>query len=415
MNTVDCFVRRDVRVEPTFNVGTALGKTDPSGQIGIEIEVEGKRLPKMHPILPQPWGYHPDGSLRGEDNAEYVLSKPVKFDDVPTVIGKLWGAFEASKSVLDDSNRTSVHVHLNCTSFHFNRLTSFAALYFCFEEIMTEWCGEHRVGNLFCLRAKDAPAIVSQLRRFIKQDGRFELRDNLHYAGLNCHALTKFGSVEIRTLRGTSDPQVILDWVTIIRRLYEVSAEYKDPRDIPAEFSRDGPLGFFDRMLGEAGVILRRDVPWDDSRLVESMYEGIRLAQDLCYCRDWTLFKTMDLRADPFGRDPRKVAKAMLMAGQGPNAPATSSWMAADAATQQANIQATIEAFHAHAQPTAVPLNWTTLVPHTEPAMTPAEIAEFDAMFGNEDQPQPTTMVAPPEHEPEDEDDDFEPDFDEGE
>jgi hypothetical protein len=194
-----------------------------------------------------------------------------------------------------------------------NRLTAFIALYLCFEEVLTEWCGDHRVGNLFCLRGKDAPGALTKIKRFIQSDGQTELHDNLHYAGLNTNALTKFGSLEIRTLRGPTDFSIIQDWVNILERLYKLSAEYLDPRDIPALFSQQGPLEFFNTVLGEQGQVVRDGIDFDDERVRDSMYEGIRLAQDLCYCRDWGNFKPVGLKDDPFGRDMRKVVKAMAL------------------------------------------------------------------------------------------------------
>jgi hypothetical protein len=131
------------------------------------------------------------------------------------------------------------------------------ALWYTFEEVLTEWCGEHRVGNLFCLRAMDAPAIIAQLRKFIKNDGQSQLSEHLHYAGLNAHALAKFGSLEVRTLRGCSDPQTIIDWVGILERLYNLSAEYEDPRDICGAFSSEGPLAFFEKILGDKVPVVR--------------------------------------------------------------------------------------------------------------------------------------------------------------
>lgn len=295
------------QVENGFPMGVVLNKKETKGDVGLEIEVEGKKLP--HSDVPYKyWQHHIDHSLRGAENAEYVLKNPVAFDVVPKALDELWGQFDTFKSTIDESNRTSVHVHMNVQQFHLNRLTSFMALYFCFEEILTEWCGDHRVGNLFCLRAKDAPAIISQIRRFIKSDGKTELRDNLHYAGMNAHALSKFGSIEIRTLRGVADKQVILDWVGILERLYTLSKDYADPREICHDFSAYGPAEFFVKILGDKADTVRAAVPWNSDRIAESMLEGIRLAQDLCYCRDWTLYKGIEIKRDPFGRDVRKLA-----------------------------------------------------------------------------------------------------------
>lgn len=289
-----------------FNMATLLSRKLVKGDIGIEIEVEGNKFQKVG--VPIPWEYHKDGSLRGNDNAEYVLKGPIPFDKVPEAIETLWTMFNEFGSKLDVSNRTSVHVHLNMQKFHMNRLTAFVALYFSVEELLTAWCGEHRVGNLFCLRAKDATAIVTQLKRFIQTDGRQELRDGLHYAGLNANALYKFGSIEIRTLRGVNEPGIILDWIAVLERIYKLSADFTDPRDIPSLFSSEGPLNYLETVLGDKTNLIRHGIDYNIERTRDALYNGIRLAQDVCYCRDWSLFQPTDVKEDPFGRDSKKIA-----------------------------------------------------------------------------------------------------------
>lgn len=310
--------------ERSFSVGVTLNKKDiPKGQVGLEIEVEGKNLPKppnkqgspkpcafAKDTLPN-WSYVHDGSLRGDDNAEYLLTEPLMFDKIDGALDDLWKLLRKNDAVIDDSNRTSVHVHLNVGDFFLNRLTSFMALYFTMEEVLTEWCGEHRVGNLFCLRAKDAPAIVSQIRRFIRSDMQSQLRESLHYAGLNAHAIVKLGSVEIRTLRGVQDFGVIKQWVAILRRLYEVSEAFDDPRDICSRFSSEGPLAFFYEIMGDSAQVLRQGTGLSDEQIKDSMYEGIRMAQDLCYIRDWTHFREVRMKPDPFGRDAKTIMKKL--------------------------------------------------------------------------------------------------------
>lgn len=294
-----------------FPIGPLLRRKVTKGEIGIEIEVEGNKFPKhayngksaVHPeYIPAIWGYHHDGSLRGQDNAEYVLKKPIKFSEVPKAISDLWEMFDKYGTVLEESNRTSVHVHLNVQEFHLNRLCAFMALYFSVEEILTAWCGEHRIGNLFCLRAKDAPAIVSSLKKFFQTNGEYEIRDGMHYAGLNAQAIFKFGSVEIRSLRGVSDPQIILDWVAVLQRIYELSKEYPDPRAIMDNFSGSGGLDYLQMVLGDKYGTIRNNIEFTNQQVTESMYEGIRLAQDLCYCRDWSKYEPVNTADDPFGR-----------------------------------------------------------------------------------------------------------------
>jgi hypothetical protein len=320
----DVFVKKERKVEPGYNMRIVMNRKATAGEVGIEIEVEGNKFPKppgfegSHVAVKLPgskfWSYVHDGSLRGQDNAEYVLSKPIDFSKAPDAIAEIYGALATHGSIIDDSNRTSVHVHMNCQEFHLNRLTSLMALWFTFEEILTAWCGEHRVGNLFCLRAKDAPAIIAQLRRFIKNDGQSPLSEHLHYAGLNAHALHKYGSIEVRTLRGCSDPQTVLDWLSILERLYKLSAEFEDPRGICALFSSEGPMAFFENVLGDKTVTVRSVIDFTDDQIRDSMYDGVRLAQDLCYCRDWGTYKPVKLKPDPWGRDMKKIAKKLQSA-----------------------------------------------------------------------------------------------------
>jgi hypothetical protein len=303
------FIKKETE-EELFNIGTSLGLRPVKGTIGIEIEVEGNQFPKTD--LPKGWTYHNDNSLRGQDHAEYLLTVPVEFKQLPKYLGELWSKLKGYGSVIAPSNRTSVHVHLNVTEFHLNRLASFIALYFAFEEILTEWCGEHRVGNLFCLRAKDAPAIVTGIAEFINRNMEIGFHDGYHYSGLAADAIRKHGSVEIRTLRGVNDPKTILEWVGILQRLYEASAGFPDPRTICEDFSSKGPLAYFDEVFGDMAAIIRQAEGVTDDFIRQSLYEGVRMyAQDICYARDWDIFKPVNLRRDPFGRDPKKVKRRM--------------------------------------------------------------------------------------------------------
>lgn len=304
--------------DPTnYKISTLLGRRKVAeGDIGLEIEVEGTVFPKTNEWyddnddfhqesderIPKQWKYVEDGSLRGQDNAEYVLVNPIKFDEVPGALKDLWAMFEECGSVLDESNRTSVHVHLNVNEFHLNRLCSFIALYTAVEEVLTAWCGDHRVGNLFCLRAKDAPAILSKARSFLTTGLISYLDDGLHYSGLNLHAITKHGSIEIRTMRGVKDPEVIQTWVDILRRIYDMSDAYEDPRAVCEMFSGGGSERFLRYVLGNNTDRVVQECGMSADEINNSVRQGIRMAQRLCYCRDWSSFKPSKTVADPFGR-----------------------------------------------------------------------------------------------------------------
>lgn len=313
MPSKEVFIPRVQKPRNGVNMATILGSKLVKGDVGIEIEMEGKHLPSNDVVAP--WTYHIDNSLRpppGGMTAEYVLANPIPFDKVPAALKGLWDQIKKNKGVIVESNRTSVHVHLNVQEFFLNRLTSFLALYFIVEEILSEWCGEYRVGNLFCLRAKDASAIASYIKNFIMTDGEGPIQEFLHYAAMNANALKKFGSLEVRTLRGTSDPTVILDWVEILERLYTLSEEYPDPRDICASLSSVGAIAFFENIMGPKLSVLRDGINMSDGEIADSILQGVRIAQDLCYCRDWSLYKPMKIKPDVFGRSAKKIAKKLI-------------------------------------------------------------------------------------------------------
>lgn len=300
-----------------LKIATLLGRRNVTvGDIGLEIEVEGNCFPKedefydeednhetvRDPSIPSEWKYVHDGSLRGVDNAEYVLEKPIYFSEVPQALNNLWKMFENYGSVLDESNRTSVHVHLNATEFHLNRVCAFVALYVTVEEILTAWCGDHRVGNLFCLRAKDAPAIISKARSFICTGETRFLDDGLHYSGLNLNSLCVHGSIEIRAMRGVRDPEIIQTWVDILQRIYELSGEHFDPRSICEMFSGGGSGPFLRYVLGKHTERVLAECGMSEEEANQSVRQGIRLAQRLCYAKDWGNFRPVDREPDPFGR-----------------------------------------------------------------------------------------------------------------
>jgi hypothetical protein len=295
-----------------------LGNRSPcSGDIGLEIEVEGNTFPKTSEfedeeddseVIPSQWFYTYDGSLRGHDNAEYVLRKPLLFNEVPLALDDLWHMFKKFGSELDESNRTSVHVHLNVQSWHINRLAAFAGLYFSVEEVLTNWCGDARVGNLFCLRGIDAPAIIGKLRQFLNTGDLSVFDEGLHYSAFNLHAIKKLGSVEIRTMRGCRDPETIKTWVSVLQRLYELSDEYPDPRGVCEGFSGLGWESYVRGILGPNSDQILRDCGMTTDEVRQAMYRGIRLAQNVCYCRDWPKFQASKAKPDPFGRSAKALS-----------------------------------------------------------------------------------------------------------
>lgn len=292
--------------EDDLTIAAFRGVRTKTGHVGLEVEVESNRpnvFPKDPGTLASYWNYHRDNSLRGADNGEYVLERPINFDKVDGALDALWKLFRDANAEIAESNRTSVHVHLNVLPFYQNRLVSLAALWFIFEEVLSMWCGDHRVGNLFAIRAKDGQAVVTQLKKWIEAKGNYKLNENsMHYAAFNSASIQALGSVEVRTLRGATEPEVIKQWVRILKCLYDASDRFADPRTIVETFSYDGPTNFFHSIFGELAEPIRNNVELNEEQFQTSLYEGIRYAQDLVFARDWSDFNPTVIREDPFGR-----------------------------------------------------------------------------------------------------------------
>jgi hypothetical protein len=120
---------------------------------------------------------------------------------------------------------------------------------------------------------------------------------------LNIEALRKFGSLEIRALRGVTDPELIVTWVEILRNIYELSGTFSDPREVCEGFSGSGGVEYFEKVIGKNASRVRSDLNWTYQDIFNSLHEGIRLAQDLCYCREWALYQPEEAVIDPFGRE----------------------------------------------------------------------------------------------------------------
>lgn len=190
------------------------------GLLGIEIEVEGEKLPK---VMDDKWKCKNDGSLRGEA-LEYIFAKPVDLEIAKQHILDLKKAFTAKRSKLDFSYRTSVHVHVNITDLVKEELRSFLYLSHLFESALVRYSGENRSGNRFCLRTSDAEFKLIVMKNWLEQDGFCYLgADQVKYSAINFSPITSRGSVEFRSMRGNINPKILFPWIETLANIKEVS------------------------------------------------------------------------------------------------------------------------------------------------------------------------------------------------
>ena len=256
------------------NIRTIFGHNVTQGTYGIEVEVEGDNLP------PQVNGFDrtADGSLRGE-SAEFVFKGPASKSLAIKRINALYKAYADRGTVLRNSYRCSVHVHMNVQEFSMSRVATLFILYAMFEEYLVRYCGPHREGNMFCLRLKDAEEPVDTFLSCLARK-RFDglNSDRLRYAAINLAALGKYGSLEFRAMRGPDTAQEIIDWVNLLDCLRVASGRFTSPVDLVEHISLLGSHALAEEVFGDLLGTLPLDGDWG-----EVIFENMRMVQDIAY------------------------------------------------------------------------------------------------------------------------------------
>jgi Putative amidoligase enzyme len=221
-----------------------------AGDFGIEIEVEGKNLPRE---VNQYWRCEADNSLRGE-SMEYIFSKPQPLNKVKTILNTLVKKFKDTGSVLDFSFRTSVHVHMNVQNITPERVLSTIYTYLLLEDPLMNLCGDNRKGNRFCLRLQDAEGLVERLSLAfgnIKDGFAYIPKDTIRYSALNVEAIVKYGSIEFRAMQGNCDVDRITNWCTLLNCLKVFTEKYDTPMDVYEFYNKVGPEDFAKEVFRE--------------------------------------------------------------------------------------------------------------------------------------------------------------------
>lgn len=246
------------------------------GEIGLEIETETKK-PYDTPSFFF-WNTHTDGSLR-DFGIEYVLKQPVKFEMLRAALEE----FELKTGkipFIKDSFSTSVHVHLNMLNESLVTLGSFLTSYTLVENLLIRHSGDNRLSNLFCLPIKDAEDtyknMVSLVSGFPLKNYRTAIisENSAKYGALNLAALGKYGSLEVRSFRGETDPEVIYQWVVTLYNILTYARE-NSPKKILEDF-RINKMKVVEDILGKGNPILK--VKDAEDLVEENLYFSARVA-----------------------------------------------------------------------------------------------------------------------------------------
>lgn len=210
---------------------------EKSGDVGIEYEIEF--LGNLPETCPPEWYSKNDGSLR--NGIEYVSATPIPVKRLERHAGALIESLLSCAPYI--SNRTSTHVHVNVSRNRLKGLYSLIMLYYLFENILVATQPRHRVGNLFCLRARDAETLPTKFMvEFFENKLKIlpsAFRD-IKYSALNILPIQQLGSIEYRFLGTSLDPLFISGWATLLHNFTQRGMMY-DVEDIRGALEKDNP------------------------------------------------------------------------------------------------------------------------------------------------------------------------------
>jgi len=234
-------------------VHQAIMKPLVKGDVGIEIEVESLDL--LPAVNNHAFTSKPDGSLRHCGN-EYVTNGVATLDkDFKQNLTKLCKDIETSGRVIKDSPRTSVHVHVNISNLTLSQAWTGILSAWLMETVFVEGCGPERVGNLFCLRLKDAEYLIPTAQKDLRSPTPFTqhlMSDHIKYSGTNLNAIARFGSVETRYKGGSIDPDDIYSWSSLHHAvIHNAANEYKTPSKFIDTFCTMAKRDFVESIIGK--------------------------------------------------------------------------------------------------------------------------------------------------------------------
>lgn len=188
--------------------------------MGLECEVEA--VQNIHDGLKQ-WHITEDGSLR--NNGREFISVPMDPQEIVPSFTHLHAKVVLGPNAF--SERTSVHVHVNCQALEPRQIINIIKMYALFEEVFFAMVDPSRRDNIHCV-----PLSETSLPNFYNSTDLNSLVGRWSkYTALNILPLKKYGTLEFRHLHGTGDAKLVQNWTKLIENLWFLGAEHPITKD----------------------------------------------------------------------------------------------------------------------------------------------------------------------------------------
>lgn len=180
---------------------------------GAELEIESVMDMRLAALTDKYIGVTEDGSLRNHGR-EFLLP-PSTLENSVELFKFTHQCLFLGEEVEPFSERTSVHVHVNCMHSTQQQIKNLLYLYAIFEPLAFAFAGQERADNIHCvplnhtiMPSNYALSLESLIDRWHK------------YTAFNLLPLRELGTVEFRHLGGTNDPVRYAAWLKFIKTLW---------------------------------------------------------------------------------------------------------------------------------------------------------------------------------------------------
>lgn len=241
------------------------------GQIGIELELEGRMGALAADTLPRSWHVKPEGSLRG--GYEFVTVKAGALKNVLEKVKTLADYFTSIGIVVNaKAYRGSTHIHVNVQEETFHHVLGCLVVFTAIEPLFLRLCGPSRNGNLFCMSSYDTGDLFFYTKSLVRairggNFGAWPARGK--YASLNFETIQNFGSIEFRCFPTSISPDEISRWCNWCVEILNTVKLSKDRAfyDVLNK-ALANPTGIAGSLFGAAAIA---DIPAKDLRDLVSL------------------------------------------------------------------------------------------------------------------------------------------------
>lgn len=180
---------------------------------GLECEIEN--LGNTETVNSGRWTITEDGSLRNK-GLEFITRLPSGKDLLMEDFKHLHQAIKFRNGTINPfSERTSIHVHVNCLDLDHHQVKSIMQHYALFEPIFFKLVAPERANNIHCVALNQTVIPESYRRDLTVLVGAWS-----KYTALNLLPLKEIGTIEFRHLQGTSDAVLLNEWLTVLENLW---------------------------------------------------------------------------------------------------------------------------------------------------------------------------------------------------